>query len=79
MSIKFYTSPKNFIPPKQISGYAPLNIVKRRKKSFAHYIFIEMTDEILKQLKFDDGSRWVNTVNSPCGALQVWKILNFDP
>jgi len=23
MSIKFYTSPKNFIPPKQISGYAP--------------------------------------------------------
>jgi len=23
MCIKFYTSPKNFIPPKQISGYAP--------------------------------------------------------
>jgi len=23
MSIKFYTSPKNFIPQKQISGYAP--------------------------------------------------------
>ena len=23
MSIKFYTSPKNFIAPKQISDYAP--------------------------------------------------------
>ena len=26
MSIKFYTSPKKFIPPKQISGYAPESV-----------------------------------------------------
>jgi len=29
MSIKFYTSPKNFIPPKQISGYAPDALQRR--------------------------------------------------
>jgi len=32
ISIKFYTSPKKFIPPKQISGYAPEIFHKERNE-----------------------------------------------
>jgi len=48
MSIKFYTSPRNFIPPKQISGYAPatnvaaFSITRRETRSLFVLFFVSV-------------------------------------